>query len=371
MELRRRRVRRETGGEIGRACVARAGWALLIAALVVSAPSPVAAQDTWSSPAPGIYYLFRTTSQPMRIHVLIVDLCAPGMSMRATGPSEGGSGITTSQFASLVGAQAAVNASFSGGGAPYAPYGLSIGNGEPWPGTSDSTDNSGFIAFGADRVQLQSPSDNIGDPLPWMTESVGTGEQILLDGAVPTWFWSTVCVDDARHQGQFGADDGQIDGIVAGEVKQAVDVLGADGNVLHGRLSSRPGVTRGHVNCVHQGRLGRLPGQRVLASAAADDQYLHCLLPLLIRKRGFYEKRWPAAGGGAKALRSGLARGRLDRRTIGAATIPCLGADNWIQRWSIRPRLLLSMNRTMWTTASAVSSVFRRSTASACFRPDL
>ena len=82
-------------------------------------------------------------------------------------------------------------------------------------------------------------------------------------------------VHHAQHQWRLGADDGLGDVVVAGEGHQGVDVLHADGDVFHLGLVRRAGVAGGDEDLFHTRRLRRLPGQGVLAPAAADYQYLH------------------------------------------------------------------------------------------------
>ena len=82
-------------------------------------------------------------------------------------------------------------------------------------------------------------------------------------------------IDDTRDQRGLGTDDGQVDGVLAGEGEQGRNILGTDGDVLQTRLPGGSGVARSHPDLGHAGGLSRFPGQRVLAPAAADDQYLH------------------------------------------------------------------------------------------------
>jgi hypothetical protein len=46
-------------------------------------------------------------------------------------------------------------------------------------------------------------------------------------------------------------------------------------HVLEPRVGGGTAVARCHVDTLHLGALRQLPGQRVLAAAAADDEYLH------------------------------------------------------------------------------------------------
>ena len=82
-------------------------------------------------------------------------------------------------------------------------------------------------------------------------------------------------IDDTGHQRCLGADDGQLDGVGRCEFEQAVDILGADIDVVDAFFEIGTGVTRGHVDPVRQRRFPRLPRQRVFAPAASNYQYLH------------------------------------------------------------------------------------------------
>src|SRR5688572_21142447 len=67
------------------------------------------AADTWTTPSPGVRRLHRVTSN-QNINVLVVDLCAPGVSVRATASNE--RQRTVGSFGALVNAQAAINGDF-------------------------------------------------------------------------------------------------------------------------------------------------------------------------------------------------------------------------------------------------------------------
>ena len=79
-------------------------------------------------------------------------------------------------------------------------------------------------------------------------------------------------IDDTGHQWRLGADDGQVDCLFAGKSQQAVDILGADGDVFEPGFGGGAGITGRDVNPVGKRRLRRLPRQRVFRAAAADDQ---------------------------------------------------------------------------------------------------
>ena len=82
-------------------------------------------------------------------------------------------------------------------------------------------------------------------------------------------------VDDAGGQRRLGADDGERDLLLLREVGAAPS-RSVIGDVLAARGSSAvpalPGATK--TVCTRR-RLRQLPGQRVLAAAAADDEDFH------------------------------------------------------------------------------------------------
>ncbi len=140
---------------------------------------PAQAADTWTTPHPGMRHLYRTVSDPNRIHALVVDMCAAGVSMRATASTE--RKRTVSSFGNLVGAEAAVNGdffSYTG----YGTVGLSIGNGVRWTDTSDGA-GEGFAAFGPGKAYLSFPDEVVSNPAPWMEEVVSGRPTIVKDGA--------------------------------------------------------------------------------------------------------------------------------------------------------------------------------------------
>ena len=145
-----------------------------LATLASAVPSTARAQDTWSDPFPGVRRLHRRTAN-QNINVLQVDLCAPGVSLRATAGSE--RGRTASSFGTLVGAQAVINGDFFSAG--YNTDGLSVHAGAHWSGG-----DHGYVAplaFGHRRVELRPHEDQTGLE-PWMQEVVSGHPTILWDG---------------------------------------------------------------------------------------------------------------------------------------------------------------------------------------------
>jgi uncharacterized protein (TIGR03382 family) len=145
----------------------------LVGAVLVSTTAAHAA-DTWTDPHPGIRRLHRVTSS-QNINVLVVDLCAPGVSIRATRSGE--RQRTVSSFGALVGAKAAVNGDFFSY-TDYSTNGPAMSGGAAWGGS-----DHGYVApvqFGANRVALPG-HEGTGGVEPWAREVV-SGHPTLLAG---------------------------------------------------------------------------------------------------------------------------------------------------------------------------------------------
>lgn len=153
-------------------------WSLLLLFFIFGAcrSEEAQARGQWTEPLPGVRYMQTTTRQPLRVHAVQVDLCASGISARATAPGEGPS--TVSAFAELVEADVAINGDFFGEG--YSPLGLAMGEGRRWPRTRDRSTH-GLLGFGEGRAWLPSPEDRVSEPPEWL-ESVVGGRPALVRG---------------------------------------------------------------------------------------------------------------------------------------------------------------------------------------------
>jgi hypothetical protein len=151
----------------------------LLLALSLLSVSALAA-DTWTQPYVGVQRLHRTTSTPWNIHVLVVDLTAPGVSLVSTTSAQRKK--TPSAWGALVGAQAAVNGDFFSY-TDYSTTGLAVGAGQQWPNTADGT-SQGTFAFGPGRVELSVPSAVVPFDATWMQGVVSGKPQVLKDGVV-------------------------------------------------------------------------------------------------------------------------------------------------------------------------------------------
>ena len=82
-------------------------------------------------------------------------------------------------------------------------------------------------------------------------------------------------VDDARHQGRLGPDDGQVHAAFTSHGEEPVDVLRVDGDVLTARLGRRAGIARCHQHPTHASGLRAFPGQRMLAAPTSYNENDH------------------------------------------------------------------------------------------------
>lgn len=164
-------------------------FSLCSAALGLS-PLAAHAADTWSDPHPGIRRLHRVTAN-QNVNVLVVDLCAPGVSVRATKSSE--RQRTASSFGALVGAEAVINGDFFSF-SNYSTNGPSMSGGAGWGGADHN-----YVApvqFGAHRVALP-PHEGTGGVESWAREVVSGHPTLLVGGAARDNNGDSLCT--ARH----------------------------------------------------------------------------------------------------------------------------------------------------------------------------
>jgi len=154
--------------------------AAALASMVALWCGVAAAQETWDSPHPGVQHMFKIAGGPLRIHGLVIDLCAPGTGVRATTPGE--KKQKTSKWAASVGVQAAINADFYNGS--YDPIGLAMGNGEVWGSGVDTTWQA-LVAFGKGHAAF-SPEAEVFSPAWWTRDVVSGFAQIMKDGQAIT-----------------------------------------------------------------------------------------------------------------------------------------------------------------------------------------
>ncbi len=153
------------------------GWRLPLLLLLL--PAPIRADDVWTAVEPGIQHLHRSSAGPLELDALVVDLCDPGLVLRATGPDERAQ--TTGAWAAAVGARAAVNGDFFSYDG-YVPIGLAVGSGARWPDTADGSLEAVFAAGADARSAIRPAVEALGGPEPWMTQVVSGRPNCLVDG---------------------------------------------------------------------------------------------------------------------------------------------------------------------------------------------
>jgi len=162
---------------------------LVISAVLVGMVAPALAADTWTDPFPGVRRLRRVTSN-QHVNVLVVDLCAPGVSVRATKSNE--RQRTVGSFGALVGAQAAINGDFFSF-ETYSTNGPAASGGAVWGGPDDNGDAP--LQFGNGQVALP-PHESTAGLASWAREVV-SGHPTLMANGVARNNTSTLCT--ARH----------------------------------------------------------------------------------------------------------------------------------------------------------------------------
>lgn len=194
----------------------RAALSLL---LVLVAACPAAAQDTWTDPFPGVRHLHRRTSN-QNANVVVVDLCAAGVSARGTASGERRQ--SPSSFGSSVGAQIAVNGDFFSY-TDYSTNGPTAHGGAVWGGADH--DYVAPLAFGAGRADLI-PHEDTSGAQAWMQEVVSGHPTIVHGGSFRA---STDPLCTARHPRTFAGLSADRRTLILG--------------VVDGRATGRIGMT--------------------------------------------------------------------------------------------------------------------------------
>ncbi|MFU8803609.1 MAG: phosphodiester glycosidase family protein, partial [Bradymonadaceae bacterium] len=174
------------------------GWGVLLT-------SSTALAFNWTQAHPGVRHVQEVQSGPVRVNAMEVDLCAPGVSLRATKSGEGRR--TTSSFGQLVGAQAAINGDFYDGS--FRPIGLAIGAGERWPNNVDKA-GWGFIAFGPQQAEISPTSAHVASPPSWMHDTVGGNILVLTNGTVTNDAGSFCTTRHPRTAAGFSQDGNKL-----------------------------------------------------------------------------------------------------------------------------------------------------------------
>jgi exopolysaccharide biosynthesis protein len=234
---------------------------------------------------PGVRLLQRTTDRPLRVHAAIVDLCAAGISARATAPGEGPS--TVSAFAERVDADLVVNGDFYQEG--FRPIGLAVGDGRRWPGSSDRGSH-GLVAFGAGRVWLPPPAEPVRELPDGILEVVGGRPALLRGGEIVAPARGRLCANRHPRTAVGLSEDGRkavlvvVDGrstmsagVTCRELAEILRELGAhDALNLDGGGSSAMWIRgRGVINRPSDG-VERLVANHLALRATGDGAAAHC-----------------------------------------------------------------------------------------------
>lgn len=156
-------------------------FAAIVAAIGLLGPARASADDLdWFQLFRGVRYATQRIERPVpaQIHAVEVDLCAAGVSLRATAPAESAS--STSTFGERTRVQLAVNGDFFR--EDLTPIGLAMSGGRLWDGAFDGRFD-GFIAFGPGAARISTPLERVTAPPRWMSEVVGGLPALVLDGA--------------------------------------------------------------------------------------------------------------------------------------------------------------------------------------------
>lgn len=292
---------------------------------LVLAPGARAA-DSWSDPLPGVKRLHRQTST-QNMNALVVNLCAAGVSMRATAYGERGK--KTSTFGALVGAQAAINGDFFGSG--YSTNGVSAHDGQTW-GAADHG-YVGPIAFGANKADLVA-HEVVAGPEAWMKEIVSGHPTILWGGQQRNNNGDSLCTvrhprtavglsQDRRTLYMVVVDGRKPNrlGFTCDELSAFLKELGAwDGMNLDGGGSSTMWMGGSIINYPSDSTGERVVGNHLALYAKGSGDAAHCPIPDF-RAEFVGAGGWP--GGTSMTLEAGAeVEGYLDYKNT--------GAKNWI-----------------------------------------
>lgn len=267
-------------------------WALLCAAAL--------AGDTWTSVAPGVDWLRRTTTGPsQQISAARVDLSDPRIALHASADLPGVErAVNTLQFARAVDATVAINADWSDGSNPV---GLSISGGTMWKShirTDAVGGHWGFFACTVGKVctlDREQPLDVawwFADPTqpPWRFHHAtgANGVVLLRDGVARSGCYDTArnprsaaCVDAAGTTLWLVVVDGRqsgMSGMTCDETRDLLLDLGCwDAVMLDGGGSSTLVVDGEVVNSPSDGRLRTVSNHIGVIVADAVDPA--CALP--------------------------------------------------------------------------------------------
>ncbi len=201
---------------------------LSVAALMVGAVNPVLAQDVWTNPYPGVRHLHRERER-VDLHVMVVDLTAPEVSLVSTQPAD--RGIPVGDFAREYGAEIALNANYFDGG--YRPCGLAAGGGRAW-GDAYEEECSASLGFGAlnEALAFDSAQTLRSTPEPWMREVVSGKPWLVRDGVALTGWLAPGHIGGRHPRTAAGLSRDRKTLILLVADGRKADAIGLDGDEL-------------------------------------------------------------------------------------------------------------------------------------------
>ncbi len=152
-------------------------WSVRLLVGVSTLLSADTALAQWTAVAPGIDRMSRTDPGPRTIDALRINLCEPGVRLRATTYAERGQ--RTSAWAADQGAVAATNGGYFLFGSFEPDNGVAAGGGSAWP-TSTNSAVRGMFAVGRNQLFHAHAWETI--PLPAWTQEAVNGDATLVDG---------------------------------------------------------------------------------------------------------------------------------------------------------------------------------------------
>jgi len=175
--------------------------AILISLLGLLIVSPVSAKpattapptDKWTTICPGIRHLHRQTAEPLSVHILVVDLRAPGVVVEVTPYAQ--RWMKPSQYARRSGAVAAINGGFWSVFDQKAE-GLVMHGGRRWPRARDD-EFYGFFGIRKDGRATISKTELVVRQVGELREAISGLQLILEDGKVTK---KAFCSDGCRYR---------------------------------------------------------------------------------------------------------------------------------------------------------------------------
>jgi uncharacterized protein (TIGR03382 family) len=153
---------------------------LVLASFALLGAGRARAGDTTKQVFDGVTMIVRTTSAPNNvIHILVVDMTKPGVSLGATASSARKQ--RTSSFASAAGAAAATNGDLFSY-TTYATTGLAAGGHAKWADTHDTSTSANIAFSDGSRVEIHNAAETLAFDSTWMKGVVSGHPQLVKAG---------------------------------------------------------------------------------------------------------------------------------------------------------------------------------------------